>query len=347
MTPRRHVSALTLALAAAAVVATGCGADGETKTVTVAATPAPQLDPPEATEPVAGKPGGPKPGGIVVAVGKKPEGVAIDPETHVVAVAVQDPDALVLLDSRTGKTLRKVALPGFARHVSLAKPGGPFLVPVEPTDELMTVDPRTFATSSTPVGDNPHDATAVGPRYFTADEFGSTMSVVRGGRQVGQTPVDAQPGGVTAVGDQVASIAVRAYTIELFSATDSPRGGGSQSAGLGPSHAVTGPLGRVGITDTRGQALVLYDTDPRLRFRARVPLGGTPVGIAADPGRGTIWLSLSERGQAVPVDVRGEKPKVGRRVNTVINPFSMAVDTDTGRLAVASRTEGTLQLVDP
>ncbi len=124
----------------------------------------------------------------------------------------------------------------------LARPGGPFLVPAENANALVEVDPRTGATRMTKVGDYPHDATAVGPRIFTADEFGSTLSIVRDGRRVGQIPVDAQPGNVVAVGDRVAVVSVRSYTVELYDGrSDRPRGGGSQSAGLGPSHAALGP----------------------------------------------------------------------------------------------------------
>ncbi|WP_026910757.1 YncE family protein [Patulibacter minatonensis] len=335
-----------LAAVLAGAVLAGCGSS-DTTTVT-APGPRPQLDPPQAAEPVTGPPVTGELPGRTVRVGAKPEGIAVDPDTHVAAVAVQSPDALVLLDDRTGRVLHRVPLPGQVRHVGLAKPGGPFLVPVETADTLVTVDPATGRElSTTKVGNHPHDAAAVGDRIFTADEFGSTISVVRGGKLVGQVPADAQPGGIAAVGDQVALIAVRAYTVELFSASDRPRGTGAQSAGLGPSHVVTGPSGRLAIADTRGQALIVYDTEPRLRFRGRIALGGTPVGLASDPGRGVVWTALSERGTAVAVDLRGAKPRITKREKTIRNPFSIGVDTDSGRLVVASRSDGTLHLLDP
>jgi DNA-binding beta-propeller fold protein YncE len=335
-----------LAVAGLAAVLAGCGGgDGGT---TTAEDPRPQLDPPQAAEPVAGPAVEAAVPGRTVKVGAKPEGVAVDPQTHTVAVAVQSPDQLVLLDDRDGRVLRRVSLPGQARHVGLAKPGGPFLVPVETADKLMAVDPRTGRSQVTGVGNHPHDAAAIGDRYYTADEFGSTISVVRDGKLRRVVTADAQPGGIAAVNGQLALIAVRAYTIELFKPDgDGLQGGGAQSAGLGPSHVATGPSGRIAITDTRGQAMVVYDTVPRLRFRARVPLGGTPVGIAADPGRGVVWTTLSERARAVAVDLRAEKPAIVKRVQTLRNPFSVGVDTATGRLSVASRTDGTLQLVDP
>ncbi len=310
--------------------------------------PRPQLDPPRATEPRPGPDVKQTPAGQVVAVGRRPEGVAVDPRSGLVAVAVRSPNRLVVLDVRTGRVRRRVPLPGHARHVGLAKPGGPFLVPVEDADQLVEIDPRTGSTRATTVGDYPHDATAVGDRIFTADEYGSTVSVVRDGRRVGQVPVDAQPGNVVAVDGRVAVVSVRAYTVELYGASvDAPRGQGGQSAGLGPSHAALGPRERLAITDTRGKALIVYDTRPKLRFHARLKLGGTPVGIASDARRGRIWVALSDRNRALPIDLTGEEPQVGQAINTVRSPYSLAVDPASGRLVVASRDSGTVQLVDP
>lgn len=343
MVPRRLAPAAAVALA---LTLAACG-DKDTPTERSGARPAPQLDPPQAAEPVAGPPVAGTPPGRIVRVGNGPEGVAVDSQSHVAAVAVEDPPRLVLVDTRSGERLREVRLPSSARHVSLAAPGGPFLVPCEEADRLVEVDPRTGDARETAVGDNPHDATAIGPRRYTADEFGSTMTVVRDGKATGTVPVDAQPGGIAAVDGKLFVNAVRSYTIEQYSAGDRPAGSGSQSAGLGPSHVVEGPSGRIAISDTRGQALVVYDTRPRLRFRARVPLGGTAVGLAGDPGRGTVWVTLSERARVVPVDLRAQEPVIGEPVRTARNPLSVGVDTATGRLAVASKADGTLQLVDP
>lgn len=329
----------------ASLVLTACGAKRE-PAVRAALRPVAQLDPPQAAEPVAGPPVTRTPPGRIVRVGKRPEGVAVDPASRVAAVAVDDPPRLVLVDVRSGRKLREVRLPSSARHVTLAAPGGPFLVPCEAVDRLLEITPGGRILRATPVGDNPHDATAIGARRYTADEFGSTMTVVREGRPVATVPVDAQPGGIATVDGKLFVNAVRAYTIEQYSAGDHPAGGGAQSSGLGPSHVAAGPGGRIAIGDTRGQALVVYDTRPRLRFRARIPLGGTPVGLAAG-ARGTVWVTLSERAQAVPVDLRGAKPVVGKAVPTARTPLSVAVDTSSGRLAIAAAGDGTLQLVDP
>ena len=324
--------AFLLAVGSAALLAS-CGGKAKpvpgTARAGSSATPAPQLDPPRAAEPIPGPPVARAPSGTVVEVGARPEGVAIDPRSHVAAVAVDDPPRLVLVDTRSGKRLRDVRLPSAARHVALARPGGPFLVPCEDADRLLVVAADGETTGDTKVGDNPHDATALGPRFYTADEFGSTMT-----------------GGIAHVDGKLLVNAVRAYTVEEYTPGDRPEGQGAQSSGLGPSHVVAGPEGRIAIGDTRGRALVVYDTRPRLRFRARLPLRGTPVGLAWD-GRRTVWVTLSERNEVVPVDLAGARPREGKAIRTGRTPLSAAVDTSTGRLAVAAAGDGTLQLLDP
>lgn len=305
----------------------GCGEEGE-------APPRPQLDPPQAAEP----PGGPEPDGTpsgeTVPVGGTPEGVAI--VDGVVGVAVDDPARLVLVDLESAEVLREVPLPGSARHVAAG--AGRFLVPVEDADVLVQVPPRG-APVRTAVGDGPHDAVQLGSRIYTADEFGSTLSVVRDGELVGQVPVDAQPGGVTAIGDRVAVSAVRAYTVELYEGdADEPRGQGGQSAGLGPSHVVA--VGsRLVIADTRGRALVVFDVTDRMRYARRIELEGTPLGLAEDDGE--VWVTLSERNEAIRVD-----PADGRITETVTtgrNPFTVAAGD--GALVIASQADGTLQII--
>ncbi|MBA2350200.1 MAG: hypothetical protein H0V81_18145 [Solirubrobacterales bacterium] len=339
--PIALLAAVTVALAVLA-----CGDKAEPTPPEKTAGPIPQLNPPQAAEPVPGPLVESAPKGMVVDVGARPEGIAIDPESHTVGVAVTDPPRLVLLDSRSGKKLREVRLPSSARHVALSAPGESFLVPCEDADRLVEVPLDGSDPIETEVGDNPHDATAIGPRRFVINEFDSTMDVVRDAEVVGSTPTDAQPGGVANVGGLVYVNAVRAYTVEPYTNADEPRALGGQSSGLGTSHVVVGPDAKLALGDTRGQALVVYQTDPRLKFLNRIPLGGTPVGLAWD-GKDTMWVTLSEQNEAVPVDLSGEKPVVGDPVASTQTPLSMAVDSATGRLAIAGADDGKVVLVDP
>ena len=331
-------------LIAGALALVACGEKDEP--APRAAGPVPQLDPPQAAEPRPGPVLTEPLTGLELDAGSRPEGMAIDPRSHVAAVAVDDPPRLILFDTKARRRTGVVRLPSSARHVTLAAPGGPFLVPCEDADTLaqVSVDGKTVRTVK--VGDNPHDAAALGDRTFVVNEFDSTMSTVRDGRVVSTVPVDAQPGGIAAVGGKLYVNAVRAYTIEEHSAGDQPAGTGAQSSGLGPSHVVEGPGGRIAISDTRGRAMVVYDTRPRLRFRARVPLAGTPVGLAWD-GKRTMWVTLSEANLVVPVDLAGDRPRVGKALATRQTPLSVAVDTSTGLLAVAGADDGKVLFLQP
>jgi len=338
----RPLGAGLAALAALGLGAAACGEDHEGRRAAPGAVAAPY--PPGAAEPARAPGPQRRPAGRVVPVGPGPEGVVVDGRTGLAAVGLRDPDALALVDVRTGAVRRRVALPAAPRHLQLAPPST-VLVPAEDADALVEVRLPGGQARTIRTGAHPHDATSLGDRVYVADEFGSTLSVLRGGRLERQVPVDVQPGGIAAVGEQVAIVSVRAYTVELVDPR-TLRGLGSQSAGEGPTHLVVDGDGRLYIADTRGDALVVFATRPRLRWIARVPLPGSPYGLAADPRRGRVWVTLTARNELVEV-AAGDRPRRVRALPTVRQPNTVAVDPRTGRVVVASRTDGTLQLVDP
>ena len=318
----------------ACVVLHGCGADDAGPPA-----PRPQLSPPQAAEPARAPRAERKPAGRVVRIGGPVEGLVADGDTGLLAAARQDRRELALVELPSGRLRETVALPAAPRHLALATPGGPVLVPAEEADRLVRVALPGGEAEVTEVGDHPHDAAALGDRAFTVDEFGSTLTEA-GGRSV---PVDAQPGGVVAVGDQLAVISVRAYTIELFD-PETLRGSGSQSAGLGPTHAEADRDGRVYVTDTRGDALVVFATEPRLKFLARIPLRGTPYGIAVDDERGLVHVTLTARNELVSLTL-GDEPRRRTTLPTVRQPNSVTVDPRDGTVVVGSATDDAVQLI--
>jgi DNA-binding beta-propeller fold protein YncE len=322
------------ALLVAALALAGCGEAERER-------PAPPRlpFPPQAQEPATSPRPTEKPAGRVVRVGARPEGVAVDPGSGLAALATAD--GVTLVDASSGAVRRRVPLPAPARHLSLARPGGPFLVPLEDADQLAEVTPQG-RVRLTLAGGHPHDATAAGEDIYVGDEFGGTLSVLRDGELRGRITVDVQPGGVAAVGDYVAVVSVRAYTLELVRRADLARLG-AQSAGYGPSHVVADRAGRLYVADTRGGGISVFETEPRLRFIARVATPGSPYGLAVDDERGRLWVTLTARNRVAEITL-GERPRVRRTLPTVRQPNSVAVDPRSGRVLVASRSDGTLQL---
>jgi DNA-binding beta-propeller fold protein YncE len=285
------------------------------------------------------------PAGSRVRVGASPEGIVVDPRAGVVVVAVRDPAALVLLGARSGRVLRRVQIAAAPRHLELAGPSGPVLVPTEPVDELIELSLPRATLRSIPVGSHPHDAAEVARRVFVGDEFGRSVSVLAGSRVVAQIRGFVQPGGLAAVGGGVAVVDVRADTLTLIDAR-SLHVLGSAAGGQGPTHVVAED-GRLFVADTRGNAVLSYETRPRLRLVSRLALPGTPYGIAIDRERRRLWLTLTATNELVELAIDRRSPRRIDSYPTDRQPNTIAVDPSDGRVFVADAGPGVVQLIDP
>ncbi|PZS27079.1 MAG: hypothetical protein DLM61_17355 [Pseudonocardiales bacterium] len=331
---------ITVTVLAAAVI-TGCGSAPP-----AGAPPAAQLPP--AAEPAPAPVPTAPPAGRTVPVGAAPEGVVVDPQTHVVAVGVRDPAALTLLDATTGAVLRKVALPGALRHLQLAGPGGPVLVPDEGSNRLLRVAlPGGEITSQVVTGVVPHDATqAANGTVFVANELGHTVVAVRGDQVVHTFTDVTQPAGAAAVGDLVGLLDVRENTLTIYDAQRLQRVA-ELPAGAGPTHVVADKRGHLAVIDTRGGAVLLYELSPKPRQIGRVELPGTPYGIAYDPVRDRLWVTLTALNEVIGLNLNASTPVLATPLPTVRQPNTVAVDSTTGRLFVTGTAEGVLEIIEP
>lgn len=305
-------------------------------------------DQPPAPEPAESPPLDEEPAGEVVEVGSGPEGLVADPETGLVAAGLRDPDDLALVDGGTGEVIETVELPEKARHLALAAPGGPVLVPSERSNSLVQVSLAGEVVEETPVGEFPHDAAAYGGRIFVLNEFESTASAIQDGEVVETFETPFQPGGIAATPDGLLGVVgVRGLDLEVFEA-DTLDSLGRVEAGEGPTHIVAGPDGRFYVADTRGDAVLVYEAGPEPSRVGRIPLpGSAPYGIALDPERNQLWVTLTAENRVVRYALDGEAPRRLDDYPTVRQPNNVAVNPRTGRVFVAGTRGGELQLLDP
>lgn len=147
----------------------------------------------------------------------------------------------------------------------------------------------------------------------------------------------------TVSGRALAILAARDRTLTLVD----PRTGARiarVAAGVGPTHVVA-VSDRLYVADTQGGALLVFATRPKLALVRRVYLPGGPYGMAVDPVRHRLWVTLTARNEVVSLPADG-RPRPLVRLPTVRQPDSVAVDPALGTLAVTGRDAGVLQLVD-
>jgi DNA-binding beta-propeller fold protein YncE len=288
-----------------------------------------------------------KPEGNVERLGREAEGVVVDGRTGLAVVASREPDRLDLIDVETGEVVREVGLPGPARHLTLARPGGPVLVPIEYEDLLLRVSLPRGRITSVRTGDFPHDAVeAENGRTFVGDEGGDTITVFEGDGPVGTLDAPEQPGGLATTDGTLAVVAVAAREIAFYD-TDTLEQLAVLPAGAGPSHVVAGDDGRFYVADTGGDAILVYEGGSEPRFVDRTNLPGSPYGIAIDDARGRIWVTQTARNRVAELEITELAPKLVADRSTVRQPNSVAVDPSSGTVVVVGRDEGEVQIFQP
>ncbi|MCW2985015.1 MAG: hypothetical protein JWR63_2585, partial [Conexibacter sp.] len=143
---------------------------------------------------------------------------------------------------------------------------------------------------------------------------------------------------------RLAVVAARARTLSLYDPR-SLRRVATTAAGRGPTN-VLGDGDRIYVADTRGDAVLIFGTRPRLAPAGRIALaaGSAPYGLALDPRRRRLWVTLTGRNEVLSVPVDGTAARL-RHLPTVRQPDAVAVDSARGTVAVTGRADGVLQLI--
>lgn len=353
MGPHTRAAAAAL-LSTLAVLLASCSsgpapAPSTTPSTAPSGTPAPAPTPASPPLPPAGPADSPvppvAPAGSVVPVGAGAEGVAVDPATNTVAVGTRAPDTLVLVDAASGQVRARTPLPGHLRHLVVDGPGT-LLVPDEDANALLTVAlPAGNVVASLPTGTSPHYALREPDgTLLVADEAGHEVAVVRDGRVVGGLTDAVMPGGMAVAGGRLGLVDVASDTLTLYDAAGLGRLA-QVPLGAGPTHEVSDGRGDLVVVDTRGQALLFTTPSVPPTVRLRLPLPGTPYGIAADPVHDRVWVTLTASDEVVGFDVHADPPREIARFPTVRQPNTVAVDPGSGRLFVTGAADGVLQTI--
>jgi hypothetical protein len=142
-------------------------------------------------------------------------------------------------------------------------------------------------------------------------------------------------------GVRFAVVRPRERVVELFDA----RGGrlGRADAGVGPTRGISNDRW-LWVTDTQGDALLVFRVRPKLELVRRVFLPRGPYAVALDTTKLRLWVTLTGTNEVVELPANG-RPRPLRHFPTVRQPNAVAVDSRTHRVFVVGRRQ--LQLLDP
>ena len=261
-------------------------------------------------------------------------------------VAVQLTDRGRLLLGRVSGTDwvpgAEVDLPAGAADVAPAADGG-VLVPFD--DGFLLVDPDGATQRVGGLGPVTAIAQLPDGRVATGDPSGTVTIRRADGSAEHEVP------GLTAVDQLVVardgSLSALSRPDTVFASIDpqGPEAGPKLRAGRGAGRAVAYSENSTVVSDTVGNALLVYSTSP-VSLHQMFPVPHAPWAVADDPTRSVVWVTSTGSNRVLAYDLRDGQGIERADVATVRQPDSMVV-TETGTLVVASATDGLLHLLTP
>jgi hypothetical protein len=332
---RSRVPILLAAALGVGLVAAGCGGPASGADLPRAATAPPVTH---------------TPAGTVVMLPGDPGSLAVDVKDSLVAAGVRDPGGVALISASTGREEKVIDLGATPAHLALTRSQQSLLVPLGKAGRVVQLGlPGGQVQWQLHLAGQPDDAVgASAGTAFVSNGTLSTVSLVQNGTQVADEPAPRQPGGVAATtnGTEVVVLGTRARRLEVFSY--SGRSLGSTSAGVGPTHVVGGAHNLFYVSDTEGNAIDVFVLGAGPQQVATVATRpGAPYGLALDQTRGILYVTLTASNELESFRIKGTTVVPDRVWPTVRQPDAVAVDSATGRVFVASRTGGGLELIDP
>jgi len=180
---------------------------------------------------------------------------------------------------------------------------------------------------------------------------GSVDQLPPAGRPAQSPPLTQEPAGRVVPLTTAQGGAGRTATVDggRATATLKPRarvlsvGDERAAAGVGPTRVVGGRGGLVYVLDTTGDGLLVYELRPHLHLTRRLPILGSPYGIASDPVNQRLWVTTTRTNRLVEL-ADGARPHRLRSFPSVRQPNTVTVRGD--RVYVTGHADRVLQIVD-
>ena len=263
-----------------------------------------------------------------------------DPGTRSLVVLAGGPTPALRLFGEQPEA-RTVALPGGDASVTALAGDGPGRALLAARGGYFTVDLTAGSATRVDVQGRPDaEFTAIVRRADGALVLGAadgTVVVLDGPSAVAHSSKIFARVDMLAVHDDTVLVLDRGQTLVTELKSD---GGQDQAlrAGEGATMMVADPVGRVLVTDSRGNELLAFGVDP-LIMRQRYPVHSVPYGLA---GSATLtWVSTTANNQIVGYDLSTGIPVEKVRHPSVRQPDLLAYDDGTDTLyAVSTRGDG-------
>lgn len=269
--------------------------------------------------------------------------MATDPDSGTLAVAVTEPAAVLLYDLDGLDTPpRSVSLPAPARDLTVS--GGTLVAALPDAGRIARIQLPGGELTTVAVKGVPAGVAVDGDRTLVALRERKGVAVLRGDRVSGTITDGLYSADDVLVADGAAVVLDRERTAVFALDVAGGSIGEGLRAGQGATNAVVDSFGRVFVVDTRRGALLAFSADPLL-LRQRYPVPGGAYGLAYDPRRHLIWVTLTRRNEVVAFDVRGGEPEEKYRYPTVRQPNSVTVDERTSRVVIGSAAGEGIQVI--
>jgi outer membrane protein assembly factor BamB len=287
------------------------------------------------------------PAGLVRPRPGRPQAAAFDGRTGLLAVVSPGPDstapASLTLIGAQQTPQRVIGLPGPVTGLAgdnagtayLSTRGGYFVVDLS-AGHVTTLSIRDAEQVEFSAISRRSDGTVV---LGTAD--GLLYLLAPGSTDSKRIQVHARVDSLAAQGNTVAVLDRGQTSITTVGADG--RIGQSLRAGEGATTMLADPAGRLLVSDTRGDQLLVYGVDP-LILRQAYPIADSPYGVAGS--HGLAWVSQTSANTVVGYDLSTGIPLEKVRYPSVRQPNALAFDDAAGTLYVVSGDGEGVQIIE-